>query len=389
MSRRIARALTTGTVLSIVAVAASCGGSQAPAPVTTATAAAAPTVDVVAVVLDTLKTIVPLPGELRPFETVPVFSKVSGFVKSIDVDRGSHVKQGQVIIRLEAPELMAQRAEAEAKLQSAQAQLAAAQSKLASDESTYARLKAASSTPGVVAGNELEVAARALDADRAQVSAQQQNVAAATQARQSIAEVASYLEIKAPFDGLVTERNVHPGALVSVGSAGGAEPLVRIEAQSELRLIVPVPESYAAGISAGKKVEFTVSSYPGRTFTGAVARTAHALDPKTRTMAVEIAVANGSGDLAPGAFCEVRWPMERSTPSLFVPPTAVASTLDRTFVVRIRDGKADWVDVKKGASTGKLVEVFGDLHEGDQVAVRGTDELRSGMTVATRVAGGK
>lgn len=379
------RTLACGSAIAALFVAASCG-SRAPSATVSASSPAPPTVDVVAVVADTLKTTVSLPGELRPYEVVPVFSKVSGFVKSIDVDRGSHVKQGQVMIRLDAPELIAQRAESEAKLQAAQAQLAAAQAKLASDESTYARLKTASGTAGVVAGNDLDVSARALDGDRAQVSAQQQIVVAATQARQSVAEIATYLDIKAPFDGIVTERNVHPGALVAVG---GAEPLLRIEAQSELRLVVPVPEPYAAGISSGKTVPFTVSSYPGRTFSGTVSRSAHTLDPKTRTMAVELTVANGGGDLAPGAFCEVRWPVERSAPTLFVPPTSVVSTLDRTFVVRIRDGKAEWVDVRKGASTAKLVEVFGELHEGDQVAIRGTDELRSGMSLTAHLAGGK
>jgi membrane fusion protein (multidrug efflux system) len=251
------RTVVWGSAIALVAVVASCGGSRAPSASVAASSSAPPAVDVVEVVSDTLKTTVSLPGELRPYEVVPVFSKVSGFVKSIDVDRGSHVRQGQVMIRLDAPELIAQRAESEAKLQAAQAQLAAAEAKLGSDESTYARLKTASGTAGVVAGNDLDVAARALDGDRAQVSAQQQIVAAARQARESVAEIATYLDIKAPFDGIVTERNVHPGALVAVG---GAEPLLRIESQSELRLVVPVPEPYAAGMSAGKAVPFTVSS---------------------------------------------------------------------------------------------------------------------------------
>lgn len=375
-------------VAAAVAIVSACSGSQAPAASGNA-ASAPPAVDVVAVVSDTLKTVVPLPGELRADEMVPVFSKVSGYVKSIDVDRGSRVKQGQIMLRLEAPELVAQRAEADAKLQGAEAQLAAVKAKLASDESTYARLKTASGTPGVVAGNELEVSARTLDSDRAQVSAQQQVVSAATEARQSIADIAEYLDVRAPFDGVVTERNVHPGALVAAGGGSGAEPVVRIEAQAKLRLVVPVPEAYTSHISGGTLVDFMVSSYPGRTFTGTIARIAHTLDPKTRTMAVEIEVANAEGDLAPGAFCEVRWPVERAAPTLFVPPTSITSTLDRTFVVRVNGGKAEWVDVTKGGSTGKLVEVFGDLHAGDQVAVRGTDELRAGMSLTPRSAGGK
>jgi RND family efflux transporter MFP subunit len=368
------------------AVTMACGTSPAPASTTPSRSVAPPAVDVAAVVSDTLKVIVPLPGELRPYESVPVFSKVGGFVKSIDVDRGSRVTKDQIIARLEAPELLSQRAEADAKLQGARAQLAAAEAKLASDDSTYQRLKAASATAGVVAGNELDVSARIVEGDRAQVKAQQEIVSAATEARQSTAALAAYLDVKAPFAGVVTERNVHPGALVGpAGAAGGADPIVRIETWAELRLIVPVPEAYVAGIGTAKTVEFTVSAYPGRTFTGSIARIAHAVDVKTRTMPVELAVSNGSGDLSSGSFCSVRWPVERHSPTLFVPATAVASTLERTFVVRIRDGKADWVDVRTGVTSGKLVEVFGALQAGDQIAVRGTDELRPGAAVTPRL----
>jgi RND family efflux transporter MFP subunit len=343
-------------------------------------------VDAVVVVANTLKVIVPLPGELQAYQSVAIYPRVSGFVKSIAVDRGSRVTQGQVIARLEAPELLAQRAEAQAKVQSAAAQLVAAEARLASDDATYQHLKAASATVGVVAGNALEVAQRAADAARAQVISQQQIVSAATQSLQSITDVIGYLDIKTPFDGVVTERNAHPGALVSpTGAAGGSDPMLRIEAVSRLRLVVPVPEAYTAGIAEGRAVDFTVPAFPGRHFSGTVARLAHTISVKTRTMPVELDVTNESGELAAGAFCEVCWPLERRSPSLFVPTSSVASTLDRTFVVRIKDGKAEWVDVKTGVTTGKLVEVFGDLAAGNQVAVRGTDELRPGAAIQPRV----
>jgi RND family efflux transporter MFP subunit len=364
-------------------LALACGSGQAQKTPGPAAAAGQPaTVDAVVVVANTLNVIVPLPGELQAYETVAVYPRVSGFVKSIAVDRGSHVTAGQVVARLEAPELLAQRAEAQAKLQSAAAQLVASEARLASDDATYQHLKTASATPGAVAGNALEVAQRTVDADRAQVTSQQQLIAAATQSLQSITEVTGYLDIKAPFDGIVTERNAHPGALVTpTGAAGGADPILRIETVSRLRLVVPVPEAYAAGITEGRAVDFTVPSFPGRHFSGKVARLAHTISVKTRTMAVEIDVTNGAGELLPGTFCEVRWPLERRSPSLFVPTTSVASTLERTFVVRIRDGKAEWVDVKTGVTTGKLVEVFGDLQAGNQVAMRGTDELRPGAPI--------
>ncbi len=335
------------------------------------------------VVAQTLAITVHLPGEIEPYEVVAIFPKVTGFVKSIAVDRGSPVKTGELIAQLEAPELVAQRSEAQSKLQAAQAQRAAAEAKVASDEGTYEHLKAAAATPGVVAGNDLFVAQKILDGDRAQLKAQQDNVKAVQQALQAIAQMEAYLQVKAPFDGVVTERNVHPGALVGpAGAPGNAVPMVRIETLSRLRVVVPVPDKYAAGVPEGTKVDFTVPAFPGRTFNGTIARIAHSLDEKTRTMPVELEAANAKGELSPGTFSDVLWPVRRSYPTLFVPTSSVANTLERVFVVRIRDGKSEWVDVKTGATVDKMIEVFGDLHQGDMVAVRGTDELRPGTTVA-------
>jgi RND family efflux transporter MFP subunit len=349
-----------------------------------------PKVEATKVVGQKLAITVHLPGEIEPYEVVAIFSKVTGFVKSITVDRGSHVKAGELIAQLEAPELNAQRSEAQSKLQAAQAQFAAAEAKVASDEGTYEHLKAAAATPGVVAGNDLFVSQKALDADRAQLKAQQDNVSAAQQALQAVTQTEAYLQVKAPFDGVVTERNVHPGALVGpAGAPGVAVPMVRIETLSRLRVVVPVPETYAAGVPEGTKVDFTVPAFPGRTFSGTIARIAHSLDEKTRTMPVELEAANVKGELSPGTFSDVMWPVRRSYPTLFVPTSSVANTLERVFVVRIRDGKSEWVDVKTGAALEKMTEVFGDLHEGDIVAVRGTDELRPGTAVSTQQNAGK
>lgn len=340
-------------------------------------------VQVTKVVAQKLALTVHLPGEIEPYEVVAVFPKVTGFVKSISVDRGSHVKEGQIIAQLEAPELVAQRSEAQSKLQAAHAQFAAAQAKVASDEGTYEHLKAAAATPGVVAGNDLFVSQKALDADRAQLTARQENVNAAQQSLQAITQTEAYLQVKAPFAGVVTERNVHPGALVGpAGAPGSALPMLRIETLSRLRVVVPVPETYAAGVPEGAKVEFTVPSFPGRIFRGTIARIAHSVDIKTRTMPVELEAANVKGELSPGTFSDVLWPVRRSYPTLFVPTSSVANTLERSFVVRIRDGKSEWVDVKTGVTVDKMTEVFGDLHEGDIVSVRGTDELRAGTAVS-------
>jgi membrane fusion protein, multidrug efflux system len=344
-----------------------------------------PTVDVVRVVEQATNVVLAMPGQLDPYEAVAVYPKVTGFVKIIRVDRGSRVKTGELMAELEAPEFIAQRAEARSKLQAAEAQLSAARARVDADASTFEKLKAASATPGVVAGNDLVLAQKTTEADQSQMAAAQQTVEAARQALESITQMEGYLRVTAPFDGVVTERNVHPGTLVGPNSGPAATtPMVRLVKNDRLRLVVPVPEAYIAGVAQGGTMSFTVPAYPGQAFTGTVARIAHAVDVKTRTMAVELDVSNDDGRLAPGTFCQVKWPVRRPAPSLFVPSNSVGSTTDRTFVVRVRNGKTEWVDVRTGLASGPLTEVFGDLQAGDQVAVRGTDEIKPGTEVHVR-----
>ncbi len=359
-----------------------CGSRGAAQTEKAAPPAGPPTVDVVRVLQQPLDVTLSMPGQLDPYESVAIYPKVTGFVKAIVVDRGSRVRRGELLAELEAPELVAQRAEAQSKVQAAEAQLAAVRSKADADASTYDRLKAASATPGVVAGNDLNIAEKALDAGRSEVAAAEQTAEAARQALASVTQMEAYLRVTAPFDGVVTERNVHPGALVGPNSGpAGSAPILRVVTENRLRLVVPVPEAYIAGVNTGATVSFTVPAYPGRTFTGTIARIAHNIDVRTRTMAVELDVTNRNDELVPGTFCQIRWPIHRPEPSLFVPSASVASTTDRTFVVRIRDGKTDWIDVKTGLTSGTLTEVFGDLRPGDEVAARGTDEIKAGTQV--------
>ena len=366
----------------------SCGsnsGSSANAANPQGTVASTPTVEVAKVVSKKLAITVRLPGELQPYEVVAVYPKVTAFVDSISVDRGSVVKAGQLMARLVAPEIAAQRAEAQSKLQGAEAQRGEAEAKLASDDSTYQRLKTASATPGVVAENDLQVAQKAVEADRARFESVREGAQAARSALKSLSEIEGYLQVRASFDGIVTERNVHPGALVGPSSGSGVGvPIVRVEKTSRLRLLIPVPEKYVAGIKEGANVQFSVPAFPNQAFTGKVARIAHSVEVKTRTMPVELDVTNTDGRLASGMFPEVLWPVSRSQSTLFVPTSAVARTTEAVFVVRIRGGSAEWVNVQTGEVDAKQTEVFGDLREGDDVAVRGTDELRVGTHVTTR-----
>jgi RND family efflux transporter MFP subunit len=328
-----------------------------------------------------------MPAELTAYQTVAIYPRVTGFVKTIRVDRGTRVRAGEILAVLDAPELGAQRAEAQSKLQAASAQLAAVRAKTDADTGVYERLKAAAATPGVVAGNDVVVAQKAVEADQGQATAAQQIVEGARQALAAVRDTESYLTIIAPFAGVITERNVHPGALVGPGGgAAAAAPMVRLVEDDRLRLVVPVPEAYTAGVTAGTEMPFSVAAYPGQDFSGRVARIARSVDIGTRTMAVELDVSNADGRLTPGAFCQVRWPVHRPGPSLLVPSGSVASTTGRTFVVRIRNGRTEWVDVKTGVASGPLVEVFGDLRAGDEIAARGTDEIRAGTNVRAREA---
>jgi membrane fusion protein (multidrug efflux system) len=354
----------------------------------TASAQRSTTVDVVRVSGRTLARMRTLPGELLPYESVPLHAKVTGFVSRVNVDRGSLVKRGETLLTIEAPELVAQQAEAEAKLAVVKSQQIEAQAKLAAAESTYNDLKAASATKGAVAENELVQAEKALEAARASIETLDAQARAAKAAADAQQELQSYLRVTAPFDGLVTERNVSPGALVGPQAGANAAPLLKLEDVRRLRLVVAVPEADVSAVVKGTEVTFTVPAFPSRAFHGHIARSAGSIDPKTRTMAVEIDVVNTDGRLAPGMYPEVRWPTHTAGLTLVVPRTAVVVTTERVFVIRVRNGRAEWVDVKRGGADKDSMEVFGDLRPGDEVVARASDEIRNGSAVTPRRAQG-
>lgn len=349
--------------------------------------AAAQTIDVVPVISRPLDRKIELPGEIVPYLKVPIHAKVAGFVDRVLVDRGTMVRRGQLLATMTAPEMNAQRAEAVAKVRSAQGQKAEADARVAALQSTYERLKAASETPGVIAGNELVQAEKQVEAERAKVAAAQSSIQAAQAAQKAVEDIQAYLRVTAPFDGVITERNVHPGALA--GTAGNAAPMFELETLNRLRLVVPVPEANVGAIVRGAVVEFKVPAYPGVSFSGRVSRVAHSIDAKTRSMPVELEVANANGRLAAGMYPTVTWPVRGSQAVLLVPPTSIVNTSERTFVIRVKGGVAEWVDVKRGAAQGDLAEIVGPLAGGDLVVRRGTDEIRPGARLKVRVARAK
>lgn len=315
--------------------------------------ARAPRLEVVRIAAVKLDTSVRLTGELLPYEAVAIHPRVSAYVEEILVDRGSQVKKGQLLVRLSAPELDFQRAEAA--------------SKLAATQGTFKRLRAAAETPGAVAKNDLEVG-------EAAVRSEQERLRALT-------ALESYLALRAPFDGVITERNVHPGALVSPPSGAAAVPMLRLETVQRLRLTVAVPESDLGTIAEGMQSKFSVRTWPGEQFIGVVRRIAGSVDVRTRTMPVELDVDNPARRLAPGAFAEVSWPVHRAELSLVVPPGAIVQSTDKTYVDRVQDGVVEQVAVRRGVVLQDRVEVFGPLKAGELVLARGTEELKDGAKV--------
>src|SRR5437870_5190120 len=359
--------------------------------------------EMAAVVSKPVSRTITLPGEIQLFLNVALRARVAGYVDRVLVDRGSAVKAGDLLIELSAPEMKAQIAEAESKVQVAEGDRLQAEAKLASMgstlasldatlasmQATYDRLKVASQTQGAISGNELDIALRSVEAQRAGIEAQRgsiqaqrasieavRNGKAATEAAlRAVKEMEGYLRVTAPFDGVVTERIVHPGALVGPGSDA---PLLVLQQISHLRVTVGVPEENVGGSAKGASVPFQVPAYAERNYSGTVTRSAQSIDSKTRTMAVELDVMNPDHSLTPGMYVTVKWPVRRAQPALYVPKTSVVTTTERTFVIRATNGKAEWVNVKKGAADGDLIEVIGPLQAGDKVVAKANDELRDG-----------
>ncbi|MBX9952910.1 MAG: efflux RND transporter periplasmic adaptor subunit [Candidatus Obscuribacterales bacterium] len=344
-----------------------------------------------------------LPGEINAYQDVLIYPKVPGFIKWLGVDRGSIVKQGQPMVKMYAPEYLARRTEAQAKVAAIKAALSAEESRLSdlqaelkkhqatllADQSTYQRVYTASLVPGVIADNDVVQWAQTVEADRQdvntfikrvnakahEVAMKKEEVDAMKKSFENFADFASYLEIPAPFDGYVTERKMHVGSFVGPDGTGAYPPICRLKQLDLLRIIAPVPEVDAAGVVLGSEVQFSVSSFPDKRFTGTVARISNDLDKDTRTMPVELNFLNPDFKILPGMFCKVYWPTRRRESSLFVPVSAVVSTPLNTFVCRVKDNVVEWVTVRKGQLMDGMVEVFGDLKEGELVAKEGSEEL--------------
>ena len=310
-----------------------------------------------------------LPGQLLPFQTVDLYAKVNSFVKAMYVDVGSQVKRGQLLATLEAPELQAQTDESASLLHTQEAAWSAS-------KATYDRLYKTSRIPGTVSPNELELA-------RAKASSDSANLAAARSHYLAAADWQSYLEVRAPFDGVISSRSIYPGAYAGPAGKGSSIPLMTLQQQRRLRLVVNVPEAATAYFSDKDTLHFTVQTIPGHIFTASVTRMAGALDLQTRTEQLQMDVANDNGLLLPGMFAQVNLDLTNSDQQFIVPVAAVTANSNHIFVIRVQDGKAQWVTVQKGREADGKVEIYGDLQVGDQLVAAATDELKGGTLVKT------
>jgi membrane fusion protein, multidrug efflux system len=316
---------------------------------------------------------IPLTAELLPYLQTDIEARVPGYVEQVLVDRGSVVHRGELLVKLSAPEMRSETNASESTLRQAEADEAQAKAQAAGAASTYARLQEAAKTPGAVAGNELVLAEKEKDAADSVLQSRTAAVRSGKARMQATGEMESYLRVRAPFDGTITDRFVHPGMMVD---PNGHTPMLKLQQTTHLRLAVPVPESDVGSIVKGKSVTFQVPAHPGKSYTGKIARIANALDPQSRTMMVELDVSDKT--LAPGMYPTVDWPAGSNDMSLFVPGTSVVTTTERTFVIMAVDGHAHWIDVRKGPAAGEQVAIRGPIAEGQLVVKRATDEIREG-----------
>ncbi|MGC1903635.1 MAG: efflux RND transporter periplasmic adaptor subunit [Candidatus Acidiferrum sp.] len=337
-------------------------------------------------------------GEFKPFQDVDIHAKVAGYIRSINVDVGDHVKQGQTIAVLEVPELAAQLSGADAgtrtaqdQIRKAQGDLQRAQSSQSAAHSAYVRLKqAADSRAGLVAQQEvddsqakdLESTAQVASAE-AELSAAKQQLEVAQANQKQYAALSGYTRITAPFAGVITNRYADTGALIAAGTSSSTQaiPVVRLAEVSVLRLVVPVPESMAAQIRLGEAVKVHVQALDAD-FDGKVSRFADSLDMQTRTMETEIDVPNRSGRLIPGMYTETELSLREKKNVLTIPLEGVTRNGEVSTVLFVNpQGIVKERRVELGMEDAARVEVLSGLAEGDMVIVGNRSSFRSGEKV--------
>jgi membrane fusion protein (multidrug efflux system) len=317
----------------------------------------------VAVLAQPVEQAVKLPAVLAAFQQVSIFPKVNGYVKTVQVDVGSHVRQGQLLMTLEAPEILQETAQAREKY-------AQAQSQYTISHENYERLLEASATPGAISPMDLATARAKAVADSALSNAEKAN----WQAQQSMQD---YLRVTAPFTGVITIRNVHPGALVD--ATNKSIPMLELKQIDHLRLQVDIPETIAATLGNNDTLSFFLSAVPGKRMTARIVRKSDNINEQYRTERVEGDVYNRDELLSPGMYADVVFDSKGYLNALSVPPNAVVTSTERKYVIVIRDGKTVRVDVSTGNENGHLVEIVGEVRAGERVIASANDEIKEGV----------
>ena len=342
-----------------------------------------------------------LTAEFEPFQQVDVMAKVAGYIRSIRVDAGDRVHEGQVLATLEIPEMEDDLTKAAAVIDESNAEIATASNELRRAEEAYALAHLSYTRiadvikrePGLVPQQEVDEAhSRDLMAElqiataksRIRAAEQKARVAQADQTR--FQTLHKYMTISAPFEGVVTKRYANVGSMIQAGTASQTQamPIVQLSQNNLLRLILPVPESAVARVHVGETVEVRVSSL-GKTFPGRVARFADKIQPSTRTMDTEVDVLNPSLSLIPGMYAEVSLRVDERQNVLSVPLDAVdrSGVSPRVFTV-VSPGVIRIAPIRLGLESGQRVEVESGLREGDAVVVGRHAGLKDGQSVQVK-----
>ncbi|HEY9046524.1 MAG TPA: efflux RND transporter periplasmic adaptor subunit [Ohtaekwangia sp.] len=358
-------ALTAGVLLGLLS---SCSSSEGN---TSDQAAKTPAgVEVFPLKKGMLSSEIQLPGELISFQQVDLYAHETSFVKKIYVDVGSEVKEGQLLISLEAPEITSRLSGAESRWKSQESIYKAS-------KANYDRLLETSKTPGTISPNDLDQA-------HARMSSDYDQLQAAKASYREVTNSLDYLEIRAPFGGVITSRNVNPGAYVGPSGRGSERPLFTLQEQKHLRLVVSVPEVYTTYLQQNDAISFRVKALPQDSFSAKVKRQARALDTRLRAERVEMDVQNDDKKLLPGMVADVTIPLPSRDSTFVIPKTAIINTAEGIFVIRVTDGKAERVAVQPGRTSDGKTEIFGALQEGDKIVTIGSEEIRNGSTLVTK-----
>ena len=369
-------------------------------------AAGAPVVNVARVRMAASEATVELPGQTMALLETPVYARTEGYIKQRNVELGDRVKQGQLMIELDTPDLDQQIAQARATLGQSRAALAqlqanlqAAQSSLKLARVTAQRTKALADE-GVMSKQDNDTAQAGLENGEANVHAAEENIRAqqdvinANDANlKRLIEQKNFARIEAPFDGVVTYRNTAAsdvGTLVSSGSSTATREILRISQLQTLRIFVNVPQSYAPVIRVNQPAEFAVEEFPGRKFPARVKSASSAVDPASRTMLTVLEVDNSSGTLLPGMYATARFRLPHTVNVLRVPGDSLIFRTEGVFAAVV--DAEHHVHMRKltlGRDFGSEVEATSGLEAMDSVVLNPTDAIREGVLVDPKERVGK